>query len=92
MDTSEHAWLEDRSSEEIVLIALIDDATSRLHARFFPRDTGAANRELLTDYLARYGRMGAVYADRAGHFKANFREKIAGRRIWKRRSPSFSAA
>ena len=73
MDTSIHAWLEDRSQEEIVLIALIDDATSRLHARFFPRDTGAANRQLLLDYLQRWGRMGAVYADRAGHFQANFR-------------------
>jgi hypothetical protein len=75
MDTSEHAWLEERSSEEIVLIALIDDATSRLRARFFPRDTGAANRELLIDYLVRHGRMGAVYTDRAGHFKANYRER-----------------
>jgi hypothetical protein len=38
IDTSIHPWLEERSSEEIVLIALLDDATSRLHARFFPRD------------------------------------------------------
>jgi len=73
MDTSIHDWLEGRSSEEMVLIALIDDASSRLFCRFFPRDTGAANRQLLVDYLARYGRMGAVYADRAGHFQANFR-------------------
>lgn len=75
MDTSVHAWLEDRSSEEIVLIALIDDATSHLHARFFSRDTGEANRKLLISYIDRFGRMGAVYADRASHFKANFREK-----------------
>ncbi len=44
MDTSIHPWLEVRFGQEIVLIALIDDATSRLRARFFPRDTGAANR------------------------------------------------
>lgn len=75
MDTSIHDWLEGRSSEEMVLIALIDDATSRLVCRFFPRDTGAANRQLLVDYLARHGRMGAVYADRAGHFRVNFRRK-----------------
>lgn len=75
MDTSVHPWLEDRSSEGIVLIALIDDATSRLYCRFFSRDTGAANRQLLVDYLARYGRMGAVYADRAGHFQAHFRAR-----------------
>lgn len=72
MDTSVHAWLEERSTEEIVLIALIEDATSRLTARFFPRDTGAANRQMLVRYLAEHGRMGAVYADRAGHFEHHF--------------------
>lgn len=75
MDTSIHRWLEDRSSEEIVLIAMIDDATSRLHARFFPRDTGAANRQLIVDYLRRFGRMGALYTDQAGHF----RNSVGGR-------------
>ena len=75
MDTSIHPWLETRSPEPIVLIAMIDDATSRLHARFFPRDTGAANRTLLLDYLTRYGRMGALYTDRAGHFQAHFRTR-----------------
>lgn len=69
MDTSIHRWLEERSSEEIVLIAMIDDATSRLFARFFPRDTGAANRRMIVDYLARFGRMSALYTDQAGHFQ-----------------------
>lgn len=75
MDTSIHRWLEDRSSEEIVLIAMIDDATSRLYARFFPRDTGAANRQLIVDYLRHFGRMGALYTDQAGHF----RNSVGGR-------------
>ncbi|GIW52084.1 MAG: transposase [Gemmatimonadales bacterium] len=75
MDTSVHPWLEDRCSEEIVLIAMIDDATGRLYARFFPRDTGAANRQLLVDYLMRFGRMGALYTDRASHFQAHFRAR-----------------
>lgn len=75
MDTSIHDWIEGRGVEEMVLIALLDDATSRLVCRFFPRDTGAANRRLLVDYLTRHGRMGAVYADRAGHFQVSFRRK-----------------
>ena len=75
IDTSLHDWLEGRGEEEMVLIALIDDASSRLLCRFFPRDTGAANRKLLVEYLERYGRMGAVYADRAGHFRVNFRRR-----------------
>jgi hypothetical protein len=69
MDTSIHRWLEERTSEEIVLIAMIDDATSRLFARFFPRDTGAANRRMIVDYVRRFGRMGALYTDQAGHFQ-----------------------
>ena len=32
-DTSEHAWLEDRGPK-LYLISMIDDASSRLHARF----------------------------------------------------------
>lgn len=73
MDTSTHAWLEARSSEAIVLIALIDDATSRLRARFFPRDTGAANRRMIIDALEAEGRMAALYVDRASHFRVNWK-------------------
>jgi len=75
MDTSIHPWLEARFGQEIVLIALIDDATSRLRARFFPRDTGAANRRMIVDYLHAHGRMGALYTDQASHFKVNWRAK-----------------
>jgi hypothetical protein len=75
MDTSIHPWLEGRCEEEMILIALIDDATSRLYCRFCPKDTGAANRQLPVEYMERFGRMGAVYADRAGHFRVNFRSK-----------------
>ena len=52
---------------------MIDDATSRLSARFFPRDTGAANRKMIVDYLNSHGRMGALYTDQASHFKNHFR-------------------
>jgi len=75
MDTSVHPWLEQRFGQEIVLIALIDDATSRLRARFFPRDTGAANRQMIVEYLREHGRMGALYTDQASHFKVNWRAK-----------------
>jgi hypothetical protein len=37
-DTSEHAWLEDRG-EKLYLISMIDDASSRLHARFVLHDS-----------------------------------------------------
>ena len=37
-DTSPHDWLEGRG-EEMLLINMIDDATSRVHARFVQHDT-----------------------------------------------------
>ena len=70
MDTSIHNWFEGRSKDEPVLIAMIDDATSRLFARFAPTDSGAANRAVLIEYISRHGRMGALYADRAAHFQS----------------------
>jgi len=68
-DSSEHAWLEERHPGRFVLIKMVDDATNRLlMARFVATDTGAANRQLVIDYLRRYGRPVAFYADQAGHF------------------------
>jgi hypothetical protein len=71
MDTSEHDWLEGRSAESMVLIAMIDDATNDLHARFFPRDTGVANQSVIMEWLELRGRMGALYTDQASHFSQN---------------------
>jgi transposase len=73
MDSSEHDWLEGRSCDELSLVAMIDDAKSHLLCRFFPTDSGAANRQVIIEYLRRYGRMGAIYADAAGHFRVNYR-------------------
>ncbi|MCH8813366.1 MAG: ISNCY family transposase [Gemmatimonadetes bacterium] len=68
-DSSEHAWFEDRAAGRFVLIQMHDDATNRLMmARFVPRDTGAANRQIAIDYLRRHGRPVAFYTDKAGHF------------------------
>ena len=68
-DSSDHAWFEERHPGRFVLMKMIDDATNRLlMARFVPTDTGAANRQLAIDYLRRYGRPVAFYADQAGHF------------------------
>lgn len=82
MDTSIHEWFEQRG-EEAVLISMIDDATSRLCARFFPTDSTATNMTMLRLYLRRFGRPGALYADKASHFKttrrADLEEALQGR-------------
>src|ERR1039458_5907374 len=67
-DTSEHAWLEERGPK-LYLISMIDDATSRLHARFVLHDSTAENMRLLWSYLERYGRPVSFYTDKASLFQ-----------------------
>jgi transposase len=68
-DTSTHAWLEERGPGRMYLIALIDDATSRLFARFVPADSTEQNMRVLGAYVERYGRPQAVYTDKASVFQ-----------------------
>ena len=70
MDTSIHDWLEGRG-EQIVLITMIDDATSRVLARFYPADNAEAHMDLLQRWLKKYGRPLALYTDRHGIFEAH---------------------
>lgn len=69
-DTSEHDWLESRG-ERIYLLAMIDDATSRVLARFARQDSTAENMRLLWSWLERHGRFVDAYTDRAGLFETN---------------------
>lgn len=66
-DTSTHDWLEGRG-ERIYLIKMIDDATSRLFARFVRSDSTADNMAVVEAYLMRYGRPLEFYTDKASIF------------------------
>jgi hypothetical protein len=66
-DTSEHDWLEGRG-EKLYLIAMIDDATSRLFARFVRHDSTEENMKLLWSYLEKFGRPLSFYTDKASLF------------------------
>jgi hypothetical protein len=68
MDASIHDWLEGRG-EEMVLISMIDDATNRTLARFYPAGTVEAHMDLLGLWLRRYGRPRALYTDRHSIFE-----------------------
>jgi hypothetical protein len=68
MDASVHEWLEGRG-ESLVLISMIDDATNRTLARFYPSGTTEAHLDLLGRWLRRYGRPVAVYTDRHSIFE-----------------------
>ena len=67
-DTSEHDWLEGRG-EKLYLIAMIDDATSRLFARFVRHDSTEENMRLLWSYLEKFGRPLSFYTDKASLFQ-----------------------
>jgi transposase len=69
MDTSIHEWSEGRG-EDMVLIHMIDDATSRLLARFYDADTVVNHFDLLQRWLQAYGRPLALYTDRHSIFEA----------------------
>jgi len=73
-DTSEHDWLEGRG-EKLYLIAMIDDATSRLFARFARHDSTAENMRLLWSYLEKFGRPLSFYTDKASLFRTAEKRK-----------------
>jgi biotin operon repressor len=73
-DTSEHDWLEGRG-EKLYLIAMIDDATSRLFARFVRSDSTEENMKLLRDYLEKFGRPLTFYTDKASIFHTTEKRK-----------------
>jgi transposase len=73
-DTSEHDWLEGRG-EKLYLIAMIDDATSRLFARFARHDSTEENMRLLKSYLEKFGRPLAFYTDKASIFRTAEKRK-----------------
>jgi hypothetical protein len=55
-DTSDHDWLQGRG-ERLYLIHMIDDATSRLRARFVQHDSTEENLGMLRGWIAQHGRM-----------------------------------
>ncbi len=69
MDTSIHDWTEGRG-ETMVLLHMIDDATSRLLARFYDADTVLNHMDLLLRWLQAHGRPLALYTDRHSIFQS----------------------
>ena len=67
-DSSPFRWLEERGPA-CQLIALIDDATSRMWARFTEHDTTEENLRTFGGWLRRYGRPLAHYTDKNSIFR-----------------------
>src|SRR6202158_6084293 len=67
-DSSPCRWFEERAPA-CQLIALIDDATSRIWARFTEHDTTEENMRTLQGWLRRFGRPEAHYTDKNSIFR-----------------------
>lgn len=65
MDGSPHRWFGDKKS---CLIAIIDDATSEIHAEFFESETTIGCLKVMRDYIHKKGIFKTLYVDRAGIF------------------------
>src|ERR1035438_9436798 len=73
-DTSKHDWLEGRG-EEMLLINMIDDATSRWFARFVTSDSTVENMNVLESYVKEHGRPLGFYTDKASIFQTAVKTK-----------------
>ena len=82
LDGSHHDWLEGRGPR-CVLMAYIDDASSRVLARFYEYEGTIPAMDSFQHYVTRYGIPLAVYADRHTTYqspaKPTVEEQLAGR-------------
>lgn len=82
LDGSHHAWLEGRGPR-CVLMAYIDDASSRVYARFYDHEGTVPALDSFGRYVRRYGLPLAVYTDQHTTYKSpgapTVDEQLAGR-------------
>lgn len=65
MDGSHHDWLEGRGNAgQFVLMVLIDDATNRTYARFYPSETTEAAFDVFGQWVQQYGLSRGLYVDK----------------------------
>jgi transposase len=72
MDGSPHDWFEGRGGQgPCVLMTVIDDATSRRRARFYPSETMEAAMDCLGSWIGEFGVPCSVYVDRHSIYRAD---------------------
>jgi hypothetical protein len=72
MDGSHHDWFEGRGMAKAwcVLMVMVDDATGRTYARFYPGETTEAAFDVLGRWVQAYGVPRSVYVDRHGIYRS----------------------
>lgn len=75
MDGSHHDWFEGRAPK-CVLMGYIDDATNRVHARFYEYEGTLPAMDGFKCYIKRYGLPMSVYLDRHPTYKSTKKQTI----------------
>lgn len=82
MDGSHHDWFEGRG-RQCVLMGYIDDASSRVYARFYENEGTVSAMESFKRYCLKHGLPTSIYLDRHAAYKAKgkatIEEELAGR-------------
>lgn len=76
MDGSHHDWFEGRRPWAVLMVA-VDDATSRVMARFFEGETTAAAYELLDRWIGAHGVPQSLYVDRDSIYRCEREPTVA---------------
>ncbi|MHB1660704.1 MAG: ISNCY family transposase [bacterium] len=76
LDGSHHAWFEKRRGKA-VLMSFIDDATGKVHARFYEYEGTIPAMDLLKRYIGKYGIPMSIYSDRHTTYKSTDKNKEA---------------
>jgi len=82
LDGSHHDWFEGRGPK-CVLMVMVDDATSRMRARFFPEETTRASYDALEGWARKHGLPASLYVDRDSIYRCegvgSIAEQLAGK-------------
>lgn len=83
MDGSWHDWFEGRGAW-CCLMVMVDDASGRVHARFYEKERLAASFDVFGRYARAHGLPVSLYVDRAGIYRSGkeptLEQELAGER------------
>lgn len=83
IDGSHHDWLEKRGPK-MVLMSCVDDASGRVHARFYEYEGTVPAMDIFRRYVERFGLPVSVYLDNHTTYKSTaeptLEERLAGRK------------
>lgn len=91
LDGSHHDWFEGRGPK-CVLMVMVDDATNRMHCRFFEEETTRASYDVLEGWIQKHGLPGSLYVDRDSIYRCEGEPSVAEQLAGKAPQTQFGRA